>query len=65
MSLLNETNTANSSSPMLLPIRKLNSSTKALPTPRPPVRQEQVMSGFAIGSGYELQDERLPSVSSF
>ena len=62
MSLLNETKTANSSSPMLMLIQKLNSSTKALPTP---VRQEQVMSGFATGSGYELQDERLPSVSSF
>jgi hypothetical protein len=65
MSLLNETKTANSSSPMLMLIQKLNSSTKALPTPRPLVRQEQVMSGFATGSGYELQDERLPSVSSF
>jgi hypothetical protein len=65
MSLLSEIKTANSPSPMLMLIKKLNSSTKALPTPQPLVGKEQVMSGFATGSGYELQDERLPSVSSF
>jgi hypothetical protein len=65
MSLLSEIKTTNGSSHMLELVKKINPSTTALGVPLPPRGTEQVVSAPATGSAYELQDERLPSVSSF
>lgn len=65
MSLLNEVKTANDQPHMLRLVEKLACSTPTLALPRPQTGKEQVVIGFTTQLAYELQDERLPSVSSF
>jgi hypothetical protein len=65
MSLLSEMKTSDGPSYMLGLVKKLNPSTMPLGVPLPLGGEEQVVSAPPTGSAYELQDERLPSISSF
>ena len=65
MSLPNVTKTAEGPSRALTLVDKLNVSTNSPAAPTASVVEPRLAKGPATESAYELEDERLPSVSSF
>ena len=65
MSLPNVTKTADGAGRTLALVENLNPSARQSAAPVPNIREERFASSPATGIAYELQDERLPSVSSF
>ncbi|MCU1312709.1 MAG: hypothetical protein JWM54_466 [Acidobacteriaceae bacterium] len=65
MSLPNVTKTADGPGRTLALVENRNPSATQSASPVPVIREERFASNPALGMAYELQDERLPSVSSF